>query len=535
MPEPMASETADARVTRLIRVGHPSARAEVLARHQDAALGQAGLYCPDDQDAHRLAEEAFALTLQAVREGGGPSAAWRPYLASAVRLTAARWAGDGLDARLSAGFTAWLAALPGSEDPASAAVSAEEDSVMLRALRALPEHWQAALWRAFADEHGNPGNPPPSAATRDGLWEAYLQAFAQTSDRACRHLAAAMGDSVRHRTAHPNLDRHTAACDRCRRARTELSAIHTWNPDRLYGALMLWTARRPAGPPAAAPPGLGQTSLPLAAAPTAARHAAAPTTDDRHRDHRRSLVLCAGAAVTTVVVIVAVTAAIPEPDGHPRSSAPVVTVPVTTSPVVSGAVSASPVPSAAPTTAGPTAPVAAPPASSAAPSPTAPSSSAPSPTGRPAGFRLLNTTSGLCVGPEDPAGPSIELQSCSQDASQRWERIAAGNNTYQLRNTGTGRCLDGTTGGGNTVKVVQAECLPASDREVQLWKFSPEPDGTAFRLFFVPPVPSSDYATHLLGPVEWTKVRPPSEGTYIAQLPDYYHSASFAFTADQGP
>ncbi|MFJ1708492.1 RICIN domain-containing protein [Kitasatospora sp. NPDC088346] len=565
MPESMASETADARITRLIRAGHPSAPAQALARHRDAVLAHAGLYCPDGRDAHRLAEESLASTLDAVRAGAGPSSAWRPYLASELRRTAARWAGDDRAAGLSVTFTAWIAELPGADDPLSAATRADEASVLLRALRALPEHRQAALWRAVAEEPMEPDGPRPSAAAGDGLWEAYLQAFAQTADRPCRHLAAAMGDAVQHGTVHPSLDRHTASCERCRRARSELEAVHAWDVDVLYGALMLWTARRPSDPPAEAPPGrVPALALPAAApaipaghagtAPatvsaaltTAPRSTAAPrrtderrNTDERRRDHRRLLVLCAGAATATVVVVVTVMVALP--DGRPGTSEPISLSVPTLAAAPSTVGPASPTAEATPSTQEPTAstastesvPVVPVTASTTRPAPASPT--APSPSVRPAGFRLLNTRSGLCVGPADAAGPYLALRPCNQDPSERWERIAAGGNTYQLRNTGTGNCLDGTDDGGNVVRVVQAACLPAAERTVQLWKFATEPDGTSFRLLFVPPVPGSDYAAHLLGPEEWAKTSPPSLGTPLTQLPDYYHSASFVFVADQGP
>ncbi|MFJ1709728.1 RICIN domain-containing protein [Kitasatospora sp. NPDC088346] len=528
MTEPMDPETADAELTRRIRLGHPAAAAEILLRHREAVLAHARLYCPDEQDAQHLTSEAFTRTLDAVRSGGGPSAAWRPYLATAVRRTATQWAVGDRGPRLAAGFTAWLASLPGAEEPEWAAVGAEEKSVMVRALRSLPEPWQAALWQALIDGVAEPGAPVGVAASvfeiaRRGLGEAYLQVFAQTSDRACRHLAAVLGDAAQGKASHDSLDRHTATCGKCSRARAELTAVYTGEWDVLYAALMLW----PAGPLPEAATATVSGSGTFLLSPTAATagHAVPHDVGDRRRDRKRALALCIAVAVTTAAAIVA--APFAKSDAHRTTPTPTAVAAVPPGVVPAGA--AAPTADASPThTHTPTV--------GTAPLSTAPvASRGPSPSSRPLGFRLLNTRAGLCAGPRDPAGAFIELQACTGDASQRWERIAAGDDTYQLRNTGTGKCLDGTTGGGNAVKVVQAACLPSSDREVQRWRFRAEADGASFRLLFVPAVPSSDYPVHVLGPQDWTNGHPPGNGTGLAQLPDYYNSPSFTFTADQGP
>lgn len=56
------------------------------------------------------------------------------------------------------------------------------------------------------------------------------------------------------------------------------------------------------------------------------------------------------------------------------------------------------------------------------------------------------------------------------------------------------------------------------------------PLSATFRLWFVPPVPQSDYSRHLLGPDDWTKTNPPHVGSPVAQLPDYYGSVNLLFT-----
>ncbi|MFE5586212.1 RICIN domain-containing protein [Kitasatospora sp. NPDC056531] len=160
-----------------------------------------------------------------------------------------------------------------------------------------------------------------------------------------------------------------------------------------------------------------------------------------------------------------------------------------------------------------------------------PTNTTPSPT-QPvaAGLPLVNHGSELCIGlttAAQTAGP-LQLQPCNGQATQRWQRLPAGQDTYQLRNTGTGTCLDGTTAGGNSVTVTLTACR--SDTAEQLWRFAPDAQAAAFRLLFVPPVPSSDYPAHLLGPQDWTKANPPHPGSVLMHLPNYYNSDSFLFT-----
>ncbi|MYT20211.1 hypothetical protein GTW69_07890, partial [Streptomyces sp. SID7760] len=166
-----------------------------------------------------------------------------------------------------------------------------------------------------------------------------------------------------------------------------------------------------------------------------------------------------------------------------------------------------------------------------APATPAPSSARPSQSPAPTGMPLVNTTSGLCVGfaGRGTEGP-LQLQPCTGAASQGWQRLPAGQGTYQFRNTGTGSCLDGTTAGGNVVDVTLSACRSDAGRGTQLWR--PESVGRSgsFRLWFVPPVRNSDYSDHLLGPRNWPKTDPPHEGSTLVQLPNYYWSAHFLFT-----
>ncbi|MFH9349781.1 RICIN domain-containing protein [Kitasatospora sp. NPDC017646] len=207
------------------------------------------------------------------------------------------------------------------------------------------------------------------------------------------------------------------------------------------------------------------------------------------------------------------------------------------SPEIGSAAMATVSPTASPSTAAPTgtsAPSVQPAAATSVdttPSTAPPAAPAPPVVG---GLPLVNHGSGLCIGlttSTRAAGPfQLQLQQCNGQATQHWQRLPAGEDTYQLRNTATGTCLDGTTAGGNSVTVTLQTCRSDTGRAEQLWRFAPDAQEDTFRLVFVPRVPSSDYSAHLLGPQEWSKADPPHPGSLLVHLPDYYDSDSFVFT-----
>nr|WP_237519994.1 RICIN domain-containing protein [Streptomyces sp. HUCO-GS316] len=192
-----------------------------------------------------------------------------------------------------------------------------------------------------------------------------------------------------------------------------------------------------------------------------------------------------------------------------------------------------------------TPPISAPAATTEPPAPivitSAPGQRSPAPSGTPddppVGSQLVNRRTGLCVGAQSrAAGTWLRLEECRTTALQRWEAVKDASGAYRLRNSGSSKCLDGTDADGNVVRAVLNDCGDHSSAHytVQLWTISPVADSGAFRLQFVPPVASSDYSLHLLGPEDWSNESPPRKGSYLAHLPDYYNSESFVFTMNHG-
>ncbi|MEU6234989.1 RICIN domain-containing protein [Kitasatospora sp. NPDC047058] len=566
MSDSVTDVATDAELARMIREGREqdsAALAGMAHRHRESVVAYARLFCGEDRAAEELADESFERTLEAVRADAGPTASWRPHLLAEVRRAAAGWADTGREARLSAGFLAWLGTLP-RPDPAApsartAATAAEADSFLLRAFLSLPEYRQAALWHCLEEPTGHPPEPrpKPDVPARQILDDAYLQVHAaRVPHRSCRHLTAALGEFVRNGTSDDttDLDRHLSRCDSCGHARAVLAAIDLWQRPVLLRGLLLWTGE-PSSPPL---PVVVADARPV---PTAAPRSAplgrvCPPHATGHRPGgRRALAsltavgACAVAALLVAGVLLTTTGPATRPaltGTHPLpgSAGPTpLTSPASTgamTPTDSPSATSSPPPSPPPS---PEAPTPSAPASPSRSKSTAPATASPTPSPPPptvvvappptvpVGLTLLNRSSGLCVGIADRSADSpLQLQQCTGQTSQRWERLAADQDVYRLRNVETGTCLDGTTYGGNTVAVILRSCRSGAQRAQQLWRFEPDAKTGAVRLWFVPPVPSSDYASHLLGPYNWPEADPPRIGSPLVQLPDYYHSSSFLFT-----
>ncbi|MBV6702807.1 RICIN domain-containing protein [Kitasatospora aureofaciens] len=506
----------------------------------------------DSRAAQELANEAWQRAVEACGPGSDPAPS-RLHLLAEVTRTAAEWADTGRGSTLSPAFTAWLADLPRPGDGAASAraalTAAEADSLILSAFESLPAARQEDLWQRLDDTTGSPAPCTDSPVGRR-LQDACLQAYASRApQRSCRHLAARLGDHVRHAGSGEadDLDRHLAKCESCQSLRADLDAIRTWQRPALLKALVLWDAGSSPSAMALAPEQEPQDPTPIDPKSDDPN----PGTHDRNRRLPRAArtdgrtgwrllipLAAAGAGALAALAIAGLLLTTVERAGeHPQPvDAPTLPAPGRSLPT-NGSDDAPPeIGPAAMSSLPPTASASAAVPTSTPPSPTRPvtampTNTTPSPT-QPvaAGLPLVNHGSELCVGlttAAQTAGP-LQLQPCNGQATQRWQRLPAGQDTYQLRNTGTGTCLDGTTTGGNSVTVTLTACR--SDTAEQLWRFAPDAQAAAFRLLFVPPVPSSDYPAHLLGPQDWTKANPPHPGSLLMHLPNYYNSDSFLFT-----
>ncbi|MFG3260409.1 sigma-70 family RNA polymerase sigma factor [Streptomyces sp. NPDC048172] len=264
-PGSQPDDSSDAALTAAIRTGPPEASQaaldELYRRHRPAVLTYARTCCRDAHTAEDLASEAFVRTLQALRSGGGPTEAWRPYLLTTVRRTAAAWYDTARRTELAPDFERWLSDTtdPDAESGEERMLRLEDEQLVLRAFRTLPERWQTALWHSTVEEEPAPrtaallgisasGLASLTARAREGLREAYLTAHAdhvQTSPYAseeCRRYTSLLAASVRRtgRRTNRDLERHLSACPECHRARLELTRLNTGLRTVLPAAVLLW-------------------------------------------------------------------------------------------------------------------------------------------------------------------------------------------------------------------------------------------------------------------------------------------------------
>ena len=194
-----------------------------------------------------IVAEAFARVLAAIRAGGGPDHAFRPYLLAAVRNLANDWiaarrrvtvigdldeeAGD-RSAPLISGF---------SGDAATEAEARAEARLIVRAFSRLPERWRTVLWQLevegktpadVAPMFGLSGNGVSALAmrAREGLRQAYLREHIGTNIPAsCRAYAEDLGAGTRGRLSprrQAAMQDHLGHCPACQDLFTELSELN---------------------------------------------------------------------------------------------------------------------------------------------------------------------------------------------------------------------------------------------------------------------------------------------------------------------
>ncbi|MBO3663161.1 sigma-70 family RNA polymerase sigma factor [Microbacterium stercoris] len=225
MHDPSDDSVADTDLILRSRSGDADAFALLWQRHYAAGIAAARSITssidPDD-----LVQEAYTRIFQAVRRGGGPTGAFRAYLFTAIRHTAASWgrarhelATDELDA----------VADPGSTD--SALREQDDRTLTHRAFRSLPTRWQEVLWYTEVEGLGISETAPllgmkPNAVkqlafrAREGLREAWIQAHIGALGRGsdCRWAVERLGAATRGNLAERHRARfeaHLSACRSC--------------------------------------------------------------------------------------------------------------------------------------------------------------------------------------------------------------------------------------------------------------------------------------------------------------------------------
>ncbi len=209
-----------------VRSGDVDAFGELFSRHRKVANKVAMAHGVRRSSVDDVVADAFARVLSALRNGGGPTIAFRPYLLTCVRRVAID-AHRGIERELS------VDEFGDAElrfDPLDESAAEVERSLAARAFRSLPERWRAVLWYseiermkpgAFAPLMGLTPNAAAALAVRarEGLRDAYIQAHLETDVAAgCQSTVDRLGQYLRGSLAtrdHNNVDAHLDSCGRC--------------------------------------------------------------------------------------------------------------------------------------------------------------------------------------------------------------------------------------------------------------------------------------------------------------------------------
>ncbi|NKE63701.1 sigma-70 family RNA polymerase sigma factor [Lentzea sp. PSKA42] len=233
---------SDADLIDAVRDGKVEAYGKLYERHVRSATILALQLSTSSADADDLVADAFAKVLAALRTGGGPGAAFRPYLLTAVRHAA--YDRTRKEKRLE--LAGNVEEVPGATKVTSVpfrdkAVEDLDQALAATAFASLPERWQTVLWHT-AIEGQSPGEIAPllgltangvsamAFRAREGLRKAFLQAHvAQEPAERCRATVTKLGawtrGGLKGREA-VQLDAHMDDCAECRALASELADVN---------------------------------------------------------------------------------------------------------------------------------------------------------------------------------------------------------------------------------------------------------------------------------------------------------------------
>lgn len=222
---PDLAEMSDGDLVLRSRSGDTAAFGELWRRHYRSGI-VAAQSITSSIDADDLVQEAYARIFQAIKRGGGPTGAFRAYLFTSIRNTAAAW---GRARRETA-----IDELDAVEDPAASAHATDEAldrSLTNQAFRSLPTRWQEVLWYTEIEQL-KPAEAAPllgmsanavaqlAVRAREGLREAWIQAHLRSVEDGseCQYTIEKLGAHARGNLgvrARKRVDAHVAECPRC--------------------------------------------------------------------------------------------------------------------------------------------------------------------------------------------------------------------------------------------------------------------------------------------------------------------------------
>ena len=214
-----ANRPGDAELISAVRAGSVDAYAALYRRHLASAraLARQLTGCPAEAD--DLVAEAFTRLFTTLRRGGGPDAAFRAYLLTALRHIRYDRTRQDQRVELSGDMTRYDAGVPWQDR----AVEELESRLASRAFTRLPERWQIVLWRTEVEQQSPAEVAPLLGLTpnglsalayraREGLRQAYLQEHVTSVDASAYASVDASADA-RVLEPHCGPHRHGATLD----------------------------------------------------------------------------------------------------------------------------------------------------------------------------------------------------------------------------------------------------------------------------------------------------------------------------------
>ncbi|WP_436697671.1 sigma-70 family RNA polymerase sigma factor [Nocardioides sp. BYT-33-1] len=214
-----------------VRRGDESAFDVLFVRHRAYALGVARRVV-GPRDAEDAVAEAFARIFAILKNGGGPTTTFRPYLSVTVHNVAVNRLRT--QSRELTTEPSELIPLLVEDDASGRHLT---NRVVRDAFTTLPARWQQVLWLCEVDrvpheEVGELLGIKPNAVAalavraRRGLADAYLAQYAQATDSTeCRKIVSYLPGYVNGHLSRPRretVDRHLRACGSCPVALLEL-------------------------------------------------------------------------------------------------------------------------------------------------------------------------------------------------------------------------------------------------------------------------------------------------------------------------
>ena len=217
------------------RAGDCDAYAELFRRYRVVAT-RVAVRTSSTLDPQDVTAEAFARVWSALRRGGGPERAFKPYLSAAVRNVALNWRRGVQELPTEPQLLGEIADV--TEELGAAVAEAQ---LVTTAFATLPERWRHALWvteiegrpvSELAAEMGTSSNTASALClrAREGLKLAWLQAHIERHPQCadCGWMLDRMARYTRGRLPRAQREQamaHLAGCESCEATRRRIAFI----------------------------------------------------------------------------------------------------------------------------------------------------------------------------------------------------------------------------------------------------------------------------------------------------------------------